>query len=387
MDVSLGYLNDFFSSSIQRPFSQAGILYNLKLRHMKGKPYTRTGDIVIAINPFQWFTEIYTEAVRTKYSNRLVWTDSGEKDARVGLDPHVYETSSLCYKGLAFEGVDQSILVSGESGAGKTETVKIAMNHMASVQRGPVAAGGEKFEDPVVTRVLQSNPLLETFGNAKTTRNDNSSRFGKYTQLQFDVDNRNTNMIDRSKSTCMLAGSKCEAYLLEKNRVTGHEGAERTYHIFYQILAAPDAQKKGFWPQLGGTTFDSFKYVGKTDTLKIEKRTDAEWFEGTCETLELINLGGDKLKTLMRAIIAVMQCGNLTFGAQGGDADKSECTSKKELSDLADLVGVDEALLNLSFTERTMKTRNESYKVPLNKDGAKNGCDAFAKEVYGKVFL
>ena len=354
---------------------------------MKGKPYTRTGDIVIAINPFQWFTDIYTEAVRAKYSNKLVWTDSGEKDPRTSLDPHVYECSSLSYKGLAFEGVDQSILVSGESGAGKTETVKIAMNHMASVQRGPTSGGGDTFEDPVVERVLQSNPLLESFGNAKTVRNDNSSRFGKYTQLQFDALERNTNMINRSKSTCKLAGSKCEAYLLEKNRITGHESAERTYHIFYQILAAPESQKKEFWPKLAGTNFDSFKYVGKTDTTSIEKRTDAQWFEGTCETLELINLGGDKLKTLMRAIISVMQCGNLTFGPLGGDADKSECTSKKELADLAELMGVPESDLNLAFTERTMKTRNETYKVPLNAETAKNSCDAFAKEVYGKLFL
>jgi len=354
---------------------------------MRGKPYTRTGDIIIAINPFQWFTEIYTEEVRTKYSNRIVWSDSGEKDPRVGLDPHVYETSSLSYKGLAFEGIDQSILVSGESGAGKTETVKIAMNHMASVQRGPHSAGGPSEESVVVNRVIQSNPLLETFGNAKTTRNDNSSRFGKYMQLQFDVNDRNTNMIDRTKSTCKLAGSKCEAYLLEKNRVTGHEDPERTYHIFYQILAAPESQKKDFWPKLAGTNFDSFKYVGKTETLQIEKRTDAQWFEDTCSTLELINLGGDKLKTLMRAIIAVMQCGNLTFGALGGDNDKSECTSKQGLNDLAELIGVDSALLNLSFTERTMKTRSETYKVPLNPEAAKNGCDAFAKEVYGKLFL
>jgi myosin V len=355
---------------------------------MKGHPYTRTGDIIIAINPFQWFTEIYTEKVRSLYSNKLVWANSGERDPRKGVPPHVYETSSLCYKGLAFEGIDQSILVSGESGAGKTETVKIAMNHMASVQRGPVSdSGDDKFEDPVVTRVLQSNPLLESFGNAKTTRNDNSSRFGKYVQLQFDVNDRNTNMIDRSKSTCKLAGSKCEAYLLEKNRVTGHEGAERTYHVFYQILSAPEEQKKSFWPGMAGTKFESFKYVGKTDTLQIEKRTDAQWFEETCATLELIKLGGDKLKALMRAIICVMQCGNLTFGAKGGDADTSECTSKKELTDLADLAGVPVGDLELSFTERTMKTRNESYKVPLNAEAAKNGCDAFAKEVYGKLFL
>ena len=106
-------------------------------------------------------------------------TEDHEGDVRKLVEPHVYEVSSLCYKGLAFGNKDQSILVSGESGAGKTETVKIAMNHIASVQRGPTSASDDgSFSDPVVNRVLESNPLLEAFGNAKTRRNDNSSRFG-----------------------------------------------------------------------------------------------------------------------------------------------------------------------------------------------------------------
>ena len=99
-------------------YFQAAILYNMKKRHIEGKPYTRTGDIIIAINPFQWFTELYTEKKRTYYSNRLVWEASGQDDPRDGMEPHVYEVSSLSYKGLAFGGTDQSILVSGESGAG-----------------------------------------------------------------------------------------------------------------------------------------------------------------------------------------------------------------------------------------------------------------------------
>jgi len=369
-----------FADMVELPFlHEAAILYNLKKRHKEGKPYTRTGDIIIAINPFQWFTELYTDKQRVKYSNKIVWENHGETDPRKFVEPHVYETSALCYKGLHFTKVDQSILVSGESGAGKTETVKIAMNHMASVQRGKVQESGEdKFEDPVVNRVLQSNPLLEAFGNAKTVRNDNSSRFGKYCQLQFDCSNA---------SRSILAGSYCEAYLLEKNRITGHEGQERTYHIFYQVIAAPEAEKKAFWSGMAGTKFDSFKYVGNTKTLKIEKMTDGQHFVKTLETLKLINLGGDKLKALMRAIIAVMQCGNLTFGALNGDSEKSECTSKKELSGLADLIGCSEAELNLAFTERTMKTMKETYKVPLTVETAKESCDAFAKEVYGKLFL
>lgn len=365
---------------------EAGILFNLKKRHMTGNPYTRTGDIIIAVNPFQWFTELYTEEKRKHYSLKLVWEDS-QKDPRDKLDPHVYEVSSLSYKGLAFGGEDQSILVSGESGAGKTETVKIAMNHMASVQEGPKGSHGGGL-DPVVQRVVDSNPLLEAFGNAKTRRNDNSSRFGKYLQLQFDTSQAALMAFgDKSESKCRLAGSKCEVYLLEKNRVVGHDTEERTYHIFYQLLSAPDSEKAVFWDKLKGTNLDSFKYIGNTTTKKIEGKSDAEHFEQTCKTLGLINVTGDKLKSMMRAIAAVMQLGNLTFGDKGGDADKSECTTMGDLKDLAGLMGVAEEELVLTFTERTMKTKTETYKVPLNKTFAKDACDGLAKEIYGKNFL
>ena len=368
--------------------TQPAILYNMKKRHMSGKPYTRTGDIIIAINPFQWFHDLYTEKKRVYYSNRLVWEASGEEDPRDKVEPHVYEVSSLAYKGLAFEMIDQSILVSGESGAGKTETVKICMNHIASVQKGPQTSTSSDELDPVVKRVVESNPLLEAFGNAKTQRNDNSSRFGKYLQLQFDASSAKAGDItDRSKSNCILAGSKCDVYLLEKNRVTGHSDKERTYHIFYQLLAAPEGAKADIWPKLKGKGNKDFKYVGHTDTTKIEGMTDAQHYEHTVNTLALIDIKGDRLNTLMQAIAMVMQCGNLTFGAKGGDKDKSAITSKTELSDLASLMGVSENDLTLAFTERTMKTKTEEYKVPLNQEAAKDAADAFAKEVYGKVFL
>ena len=358
----------------------------MKQRHAKGDPYTRTGDIVIAVNPFQWFTDLYTEQKRNLYSNKLVWADS-QKDPREGLEPHVYEVSALSYKGLAFDGHDQSILVSGESGAGKTETVKIAMNHMASVQEGP--KGSKKGGlDPVVQRVVDSNPLLEAFGNAKTRRNDNSSRFGKYLQLQFDNSEAGIMAFgDKSESKCKLAGSKCDVYLLEKNRIIQHDSEERTYHIFYQLLSAPDSVKGGFWEKLRGSNLDSFKYIGNTDTRKIEGKSDAEHFEETVKTLAMVNVTGDKLKAFMRSIAAVMQLGNLAFKEKGGDADKSECTTMTEVKELAALINVSEQDLLLAFTERTMKTKTETYKVPLNKTFAKDSCDALAKEIYGKGFL
>jgi len=377
-----------FSDMVQLPYlHEAGILYNLKQRHFDGHPYTRTGDIIIAVNPFQWFTDLYTEKKRVYYSNRLVWSDDNEKDAREGMEPHVYEVSALSYKGLAFGGTDQSILVSGESGAGKTETVKICMNHMASVQKGPSTGGGDEL-DPVVKRVVESNPLLEAFGNAKTRRNDNSSRFGKYLQLQFD--NSEASLMQyagKGESKCKLAGSKCEVYLLEKNRVVGHDSEERTYHIFYQLLAAPDSEKTKYWDKLRGTNNDSFKYIGYTDTTKIEGMSDAEHFQKTVETLNLINVTGDKLNSMMRAICTVMQLGNLAFAPLGGDRDKSTCTTPNEVKDLAALMKVSESDLLNAFCERTMKTKTEEYKVPLNPENAKDAADALAKEIYGKVFL
>lgn len=375
-----------YPDMVKFPFlHEAAILYNLKLRHMNSKPYTRTGDIIVAMNPFQWFTELYTEQKRVYYSDKLVW-EKNDADIRSRIEPHVYETSSMSFKDLVYGQQDQSILVSGESGAGKTETVKIMMNHIASVQRGP-DKGHSNTTDPVVNRVLMSNSLLEAFGNAKTLRNDNSSRFGKYCQLQFD--NQNAKMAatldDRSKSYCTLAGSKCEVYLLEKNRITGHEDGERTYHIFYQMIASPKANT--FFNGLSGKTNEDYKCVGYTDTKTIEHKTDGEHFDIVLETLRLININGDNLKSMMRAICAVMHCGNLSFAPDSSDNDKSQCSTASELQILAELMGVTTKDLTLAFTERTMKTRNETYKVPLNAIRAKDSSDSFAKEIYGKLFL
>jgi myosin V len=258
------------------------------------------------------------------------------------------------------------------------------MNHMASVQKGPASKGSGDKLDPVVQRVVDSNPLLEAFGNAKTRRNDNSSRFGKYLQLQFD--NSEASLMaygEKTESKCKLAGSKCDVYLLEKNRVTGHDPEERTYHIFYQLLAAENSSKSNFWSKLSGCDNSSFKYVGRTNTTSIEGKTDAQHFQQTVQTLESINIKGEKLRSMFRAICAVMQCGNLTFGG----SEKAEITSKSECADLADLMGVSVSDLTNAFTERTMKTRTETYKVPLNAEFAKDACDALAREVYGNIFL
>ncbi len=368
---------------------KAAILYNLKARHQACKPYTRTGDIIIAVNPYQWMSELYTEQRRAVYSNALVW-EKCEGDPRKQVEPHVYEVSALAYKGLALGGQDQSILVSGESGAGKTETVKICMNHIASVQRGVVnhkeLKGDNSFSSPIVQRVLDSNPLLEAFGNAKTERNDNSSRFGKFIQLQFDAEDPSVAAAQHKLiPSCILAGSKCDVYLLEKSRVVFHSSTERTFHIFYQILGS---KKRGkIWDRLENKTYESFSYVGAPITTQIEGMEDGDRFKQTLEALALVGIKGEKLKTLMRAICVVLQLGNITFEPLFGDADKSQIKSIEEFKALAGLMGLPEKILNEALTMRTVRARSEEYKVPLSEVKAKDSADAFAKEIYAKTFL
>ncbi|CAB9516520.1 Unconventional myosin [Seminavis robusta] len=376
--------NKILDDMVDLPYlHEAAILFNVKARLKDALPYTRTGDIVIAVNPYTWLTHLYAEDQQLLYANRLVW-EKHDQDPRKLVPPHVYEVSALCYRGLAVDGRNQSILVSGESGAGKTETVKIAMNHMASLQRGPVKATGEAYSSPVVKRIVDSNPILEAFGNAKTRRNDNSSRFGKYINLQFARQAPQPGEVD----ICNLAGSKCNVYLLEKTRIVGHDEVEGAYHIFYQILNSPDDIKAGLNPCLKGSKCEDYKYVGKLNFVrKIDGMSDAENFEHLTNSLGLVGVSGESYQTMFSAIVSVLILGNMSFQDKGGDDEKSEVKSTDVCKQASDLLGIPMEVLELSFTERTMKTRNEEYKVPLKHPIAKEGCDSFAKEIYARSFL
>ncbi|TDH72312.1 hypothetical protein CCR75_000751 [Bremia lactucae] len=152
---------------------EAALLRNLKKRFRARMPYTYTGDICLAVNPYQWLDELYAPGLSKKYF---------QARSRRDLPPHVYAVSVAAFRHMCDHGTNQSILVSGESGAGKTETTKILMDNLAIIASVP-STGVNDHEQSITTRIIQVNPLLESFGNAKTTRNDNSSRFGKFTQL------------------------------------------------------------------------------------------------------------------------------------------------------------------------------------------------------------
>uniref|UniRef100_A0A453Q2S1 Myosin motor domain-containing protein n=1 Tax=Aegilops tauschii subsp. strangulata TaxID=200361 RepID=A0A453Q2S1_AEGTS len=188
---------------------EPGVLQNLKSRYDMNEIYTYTGSILIAVNPFRRLPHLYDIQMMEQYKG----ADFGE------LSPHPFAVADVAYRLMLNEGISQSILVSGESGAGKTESTKMIMRYLAYMG-GKAATEGRTVEK----QVLQSNPVLEAFGNAKTVRNNNSSRFGKFVEIQFDQKGR-------------ISGAAVRTYLLERSRVCQISESERNYHCFYMICA------------------------------------------------------------------------------------------------------------------------------------------------------
>jgi myosin heavy subunit len=308
---------------------------------------------------------------------------------RLGFDPHVYEVSALAYRGLARSGQDQTILVTGESGAGKTETVKIVMDHLATVQLtrpGGVDDDHCSSKD-IVDRVIKSSPVFEAFGNAKTVRNDNSSRFGKFIQLQFRVEPMViAKMGGREVPYTDLVGSKVSTYLLEKNRVVFHADGERTFHIFYQLLSAPSEFKKQLWPFFEECGVDDFKYTAEQEHSIGD---DTKLWNETTQALEIFKFKNESLRILMQALCIVLQLGNLVFedDASVEHHHSSFISSEEELHRLSTMIGIPEEDLQETMTSRTLQTPgSELISVKLTPELAKEACDALAKEIYSRIF-
>jgi len=335
---------------------EPAILYNVRNRFLEECPYTYTGDICIAVNPYQWL-DIYTPELHREYLAK-------EKKE---LPPHVYSVSVRAYKRMSKYEEDQSILVSGESGAGKTETTKIVMGHIAAIATmGEDANAGR--DNSTVSAIIKANPLLESFGNAKTTRNDNSSRFGKFTQLQFNQE-------------IELVGARSRTYLLEKVRILQHQDGERNYHIFYQVLSEAA-------PAWNITKDGKYKYMCNSGTQKIERRTDAEWFQGTKEALDLIEVMTDEQELMWKAIAGVLLLGNIEFGPSELNEDHSVVLeeSKPLLALVGEAIGRDAVDLEAAMISRTMVARNDTYQVQLEVGQANQCRDALAKSIYSAIF-
>jgi myosin-5 len=257
---------------------EPNILHNLSVRFQQDKIYSFTGPILVAVNPWKRLP-LYSSAVLLNYLGR----------SRSERPPHVFAIAEAAYRAMVNYDSDQSVLVSGESGAGKTETTKFVMQYLAALSGGAACSSSSSIE----RQVLESNPLLEAFGNAKTIRNDNSSRFGKFIRIGFDGNGK-------------LITAQVETYLLEKSRVTYVAAAERSYHIFYQLCAVTvhaggDVEMESSLLQM----FRSLQLGPCTDYAMLTRNESVQTVDGVddlqsffrmAEAMATINLSPDSLR-------------------------------------------------------------------------------------------
>ncbi|KAI4963743.1 hypothetical protein ZWY2020_010574, partial [Hordeum vulgare] len=331
---------------------EPGVLDNLAVRYAKNIIYTYTGNILIAINPFQRLPHIAEPNTMEKY-----------KGANFGeLDPHVFAIADVSYRQMMNEGKSNSILVSGESGAGKTETTKLLMRYLAFLG-GRSKTGGRTAEQ----QVLESNPVLEAFGNAKTVRNNNSSRFGKFVEIQFDQSGK-------------ISGAAIRTYLLERSRVCQINSPERNYHCFYFLCSAPSEDIKRY--KLDDPS--SFHYLNQSSCIKVDGISDAEEYVATRSAMNTVGITEQEQEATFRVVAAVLHLGNINF-VKGRDVDSSVVKDEKarfHLNAAAELLMCDREKLENALIKRKINTPEGVITTTVDHNSATVSRDGLAKQIY-----
>ncbi|ELT99384.1 hypothetical protein CAPTEDRAFT_226057 [Capitella teleta] len=332
--------------------NEAGILRNLFIRYFDNLIYTFTGSILVAVNPYQ-VLPIYTAEQIQAY-----------KDKKIGqMPPHIFSIGDNSYHNMRRYEQDQCIIISGESGAGKTESTKLILQFLAAV------SGQHSW---IEQQILEANPVMEAFGNAKTTRNDNSSRFGKYIDIHFD-----------KKGS--IEGAKIEQYLLEKSRIVNQMPDERNYHVFYCMLAGLNAEEK---KSLEIQTAQDYFYLIQGGSTTCDGRDDVKEFANIRSAMKVLMYSDEEIWDLMKILAAILHLGNITYKAtMVENIDASEVVAKGCLQSAAKLLEVPANALNDALTKKTIFTRGESVVTMLNTDIAMDVRDAFVKGVYGRMFI
>jgi len=360
--------------------NEGTLLHNLKLRYQKDKIYTYVANILIAVNPYKDIKGLYSKDKILQYKGKSLGTQP----------PHCYAIADKTFRDLKVLKLSQSIIVSGESGAGKTENTKFALQYIAD----NYGSG-----DDIDKRIVQANPLLEAFGNAKTMRNNNSSRFGKFIEIHF----------FKNK----VVGGFISHYLLEKSRIVSQSSKERNYHIFYRLCCgASDKLKQKLhlespehfrYLQNGTTQYfiqnDSLRSVdsGRLSTehkkkgpLEDPMLDDFKDFQKINEAMNQMGISQSDAEEFYGIVAGVLHLGNISF--KDADSTSGGCKvseeSQKSVEITSKLLGLDPESLTEALTNRVMKSAGESdtIKVPLNKTQSNNAREALAKAVYSHLF-
>uniref|UniRef100_A0A493T6A8 Myosin IE n=1 Tax=Anas platyrhynchos platyrhynchos TaxID=8840 RepID=A0A493T6A8_ANAPP len=334
--------------------SEDSIVENLKKRYMDDYIFTYIGSVLISVNPFKqmpYFGEKEIEMYQgaAQYEN----------------PPHIYALADSMYRNMIIDRENQCVIISGESGAGKTVAAKYIMSYVSKI-----SGGGPKVQH-VKDIILQSNPLLEAFGNAKTVRNNNSSRFGKYFEIQFSPGGEPD-------------GGKISNFLLEKSRVVMRNPGERSFHIFYQLIEGASSEQKS---SLGITTMDYYYYLSLSGSYKVDDINDKSDFQETLHAMSVIGIFAEEQALVLQIVAGILHLGNISFKEVGNYAGVE---SEEFLAFPAFLLGINQDRLKEKLTSRQMDSKwggkSESINVTLNVEQACYTRDALAKALHARVF-
>ncbi len=328
-DILIGQ-NDLTALSY---LNEPEVLYNLEVRFINSNQiYTYCGIVLVAINPYEQLA-IYGNEIIQAYNGRDMQN----------MDPHIFAVSEVAFQKMVNFGQNQSIIVSGESGAGKTVSAKYTMRYFANV-------GGSSEVTQVEKKVLASNPIMEAFGNAKTTRNDNSSRFGKFIQIDFDRKHQ-------------IVGASMKTYLLEKSRVVFQASQERNYHIFYQLCSQ---HQKNEYAYLSLKPASYFHYIRQGNAEVIDNVSDSGVFKETLDAFKLLGISGEDQKSIFSLLSAIMHLGNVKIGHERKNESSSVNPNDESTKIVCELLKLDEEHLRHWLCNKRIKTSSEVVNTPLD---------------------
>ncbi|CAH0687838.1 unnamed protein product [Spodoptera exigua] len=331
------------------------LLDNLRARFSAGYIYTYVGSILIALNPFKFYP-IYNPKYVKLYQNK-----------RIGLPPHIFAVADAAYHCMLRERTNQCIVISGESGSGKTESTNFLLHHLTALsQKGSHGSGVEQT-------ILSAGPVLEAFGNAKTAHNNNSSRFGKFIQVNY-------------KENGMVHGAVVQKYLLEKSRICSQGRNERNYHVFYYLLAGASEQEK---EQLHLLSVDKYNYLSRTGCSEVPGIDEQYEFSRLKQSMEMVGFTMDKQRRLFAVLSAVLLLGNVEFQPQRKSYHHDEAVGVRNpevVSLISSLLRVKQETLLAALTSKRARASGETLVINYRLPEAIATRDAMAKCLYGALF-
>ncbi|XP_073799895.1 myosin-9 isoform X2 [Danio rerio] len=334
--------------------NEASVLHNLKERYYSGLIYTYSGLFCVVINPYKNLP-IYSEEIVDMYK--------GKK--RHEMPPHIYAITDTAYRSMMQDREDQSILCTGESGAGKTENTKKVIQYLAHVASSHKT---KKDQGELEKQLLQANPILEAFGNAKTVKNDNSSRFGKFIRINFDVNG-------------YIVGANIETYLLEKSRAIRQAKEERTFHMFYYMLTGVGDKLRS---ELCLEGYNKYRFLSNGN-VTIPGQQDRDMYVETVEAMRIMGFSEEEHVGLLRVISSVLQLGNMSFKKER-HSDQASMPDDTAAQKVCHLMGMNVTDFTRAILSPRIKVGRDYVQKAQTQEQAEFAVEALAKATYERMF-